>query len=148
MLDDCSVLFDRVDKLYCKVVEPAEASEGKNVQLRQDLDDEFCREPIELINSQWRWVCNRGGHYRADSVFRAAHRPGCCRRFSASCIHIARNRVNFLFSLQSGFEIKLIVARDTYIFGYCNSVRQIYSIQKKWRRILPYSHLFLYNQLG
>jgi len=31
MLDDCSVLFDRVDKLYCKVVEPAEASEGKNV---------------------------------------------------------------------------------------------------------------------
>ena len=99
MLDDCSVLFDRVDKLHCTGVEPAEASEGRNVWLRQDLDDEFCREPIELIDNQWRWVCNRGGHYRADSVFRAVHRAACCRRVSASCIHIARIRVNYLFPL-------------------------------------------------
>jgi len=31
MLDDCRVLFDRVDKLHCTAVEPAEASEGSDV---------------------------------------------------------------------------------------------------------------------
>ena len=31
MLDDCGVLVDRVDKLYCAAVEAAEASQRRNV---------------------------------------------------------------------------------------------------------------------
>jgi len=31
MLDNCNVVFDRIDKLHCMGVEPVEASEERNV---------------------------------------------------------------------------------------------------------------------
>ena len=52
MLDDCSVLADWVDKLHCAAVEAAKASEGRNVKLQQDLNDEFYGEPEELIGGK------------------------------------------------------------------------------------------------
>ena len=50
--------------------------------------------------------CNRVGHCRADSVFRAVRRPGCCHSYLASCIHTAQNLMNHSFPSQSGHETK------------------------------------------
>ena len=39
-----------VDKFHCMTTETAEASEGRNVE--HNLDDDFCREPIELTGGK------------------------------------------------------------------------------------------------
>ena len=55
---------------------------------------------------------------------------------ATACLHTPCNKLLILIKIK--IKIKLIVARDTYIFGYCNSVRQIYSIQKKIIIYIPF----------
>ena len=42
----------------------AEASEGRNVELQHNLNDDFYGEPIELTGGKnwWRWACKHVDH--------------------------------------------------------------------------------------
>jgi len=45
-------LVDWVDKLHCVTTESAEASEGRNFELQQNLVDDFHGEPVKLTGGK------------------------------------------------------------------------------------------------
>ena len=75
--------------------ETAEASEGRNVELQQNLDDDFYREPIDLTGRK----TSADGHAKVSTIVEQAAFP--CRALSgakaASCVNVVQNRMLVLF---------------------------------------------------
>ena len=68
LFNNCSVLADCVDKMHCVRAETTEASEGRNVELQQNLDVDFYREPIDLTGRK----TSADGHAKVSTIVERA----------------------------------------------------------------------------